>query len=392
MANELELRRATKTTVQKWLNSERMQTFIRRVLPSNTSPEKVLQVYVNLISASPVLQDCTAESLLRVIIFGSQAGLSFDPAFRQAYVVPFGKVATLIVGYKGLELHVLNTGYASSIDAVRVFEKDEFEVIEGSAPQIIHKPNYSAPDRGKVLGVYARAFGQDDKVRRFRFVPIGEITRRRMAGAGKNSPAWTQWEDEMQEKTAIRMFCKRLPQSERSIMLDRIVAADEMADGAPDAQGAMLLGEHSGELMDITEELEAAEHEQAQPRKSRTQAVKEALLAQASGSNHVPEVDRASEVPQNANSGHSADEGASAAALPMSEEEKERANLIDAIAGLVEQSGLKRAQIDIEISAATGGKLQKSLQLNGATIEQLRAVEKHLREMTSRQVRGSAVS
>ena len=65
----------------------------------------------------------------------------------EAYLIPFknnkkGGVyeCQFIVGYKGLMLLARRSGEVANIDALTVYENDEFDLSYGFDPALIHKP------------------------------------------------------------------------------------------------------------------------------------------------------------------------------------------------------------------------------------------------------------
>ena len=329
--------KSNRDTIKKWFDSPQFLQYLGRVLPADMDSSRVLQIYYNVVSASPELQDCSAQSLIKVILFGSQLGLSFDPHLRQAWIVAYGKNATMIVGYKGLEKLVIQSGYADAIDAVTVYENDEFDIEEGQTPKLFHKPNYFK-DRGAKIGVYARAFRPNGTIR-FRFVPWSEIEKHRNAGASRNSPAWKNWDEEMAEKTAIRILCKRLPQNEKTQALHRLVSADELSESAPEKQA---LG-----LIDADDILEG-EIEESEQKQTKTATIKETLkTAKKSAASAADSLDPRQDILVKIN--------AAAVALFKSQ-----------------------AEADVEVSAALGGRIQSVASLDEhATTDDLKAVLTH---------------
>jgi len=233
-------RRSTKETIQKWLNSTKMQEFIRNSLPSMADPKRVMQVYYNVVSARPELQDCTAQSLLKVIIGGAQLGLSFDPNLKQAYIVPYGKEAQLQLGYKGLEKLAINSGACKRARSFSVHENDFFEYEEGASPRLVHRP--ALKDRGKTVGAYAVASMTDGTVE-FKFMNLSEINEHRDRSKAKNNGPWKTDTSAMERKTVLRVLLNSLPldeQAARGVGLDEasetdspqfnITTADEILD------------------------------------------------------------------------------------------------------------------------------------------------------------------
>ncbi len=77
------------------------------------------------VANSESLQACTPQSIYTAALQSATLRLSVEPALGQAYLVPFGKKATLIVGYKGLLDMAVRTGKYRYINVGPVYEGEE---------------------------------------------------------------------------------------------------------------------------------------------------------------------------------------------------------------------------------------------------------------------------
>jgi len=89
------------SVIKKTLNStEIMQRF------ASFMGEREAAYYINsvvlAVANSATLQECTPNSIVYSALRAASLKLSCDPALGEAYLVPYGKVATFIPGYKGL--------------------------------------------------------------------------------------------------------------------------------------------------------------------------------------------------------------------------------------------------------------------------------------------------
>lgn len=196
---------------------------IASCLPKHLTPERMCRIATQTIQKTPALMKCSAESLVACIIEASSLGLEIDGR-GLAYLVPYGSRSTLIFGYKGLMELAYRSGRVSNIYAETVCENDEFIFELGLNPKLEHRPDLE--DRGELRAVYAVAKLKDaDPI----FVVLGRNDIEKIRGASKagNSGPWTQWEEEMWKKSAIRRLCKYLPLSPE---ISRAVAIDEQAD------------------------------------------------------------------------------------------------------------------------------------------------------------------
>lgn len=196
---------------------------IQSCLPKHMTPERMCRIALQTIQRTPQLMKCTPESLVAAIVEASSLGLELDLR-GQAYLIPFGKEVTLIPGYKGLMDLAYRSGRVTNIYAEVVCENDQFTFSLGLAPKLEHTPNLE--ERGTLKAVYAVARVKDtDPV----FVVLGksEIDKIRKVSKTPDPSPWSQWEEEMWKKTAIRRLCKYLPLSPE---IQKAIALDEAAD------------------------------------------------------------------------------------------------------------------------------------------------------------------
>lgn len=189
---------------------------IKNVLPRHLTPERMARIAYTAIVQSPALRDCNPVSLANAVITASQLGLEIGGPIGMAYLVPYKKEATLIIGYKGFQDLAYRSGMVSNFSAHPVYEHDHFEYCYGLTPKLEHRP--SDGKRGALKYAYAvchfKGGGYDFEV----VTPEDiSVTKRLSAGARSgskdcpwNNPdqEWTMW-----VKTAIRRLAKRIPQS-----------------------------------------------------------------------------------------------------------------------------------------------------------------------------------
>lgn len=186
------------------------QPSFAKLLPSHLSAERMFRVAMACIRQTPKLQQCTPQSLVSALMVASELGLEPGGARGLLYLVPYGNIATPIVGYRGLIQLVRNSGDLSSIEARVVHERDKFEVEFGLAPRLAHKPNMADP--GKPVAAYAIATLQDG-TKQVEVMTIEDIEKvRARSRSGKSGP-WDTDYGEMAKKTVTRRLLKYLPLS-----------------------------------------------------------------------------------------------------------------------------------------------------------------------------------
>ena len=77
------------------------------------------------VSQNQDLMACTPNSIIGSALRAATLELSVDPSIGQAYLVPFGGKATLIVGYKGLYQMAIRTGKYRYLNLMPIYEDDD---------------------------------------------------------------------------------------------------------------------------------------------------------------------------------------------------------------------------------------------------------------------------
>lgn len=162
---------------------------------------------------SDLLQKCAPESIRNSIVNIALTGASLNPVLQQSYLIPRKGKCCLDFSYRGLCKIAIDSGSVYDIDAVPVFEGDEFYYEMGLNPALIHKPKMhtDAKDK-KLIAVYAIAVLHHG-IKKFVVLDKEKIERAR-----KSSQADLVWKahyDEMAKKTAVKLLYKLLPQSEK---------------------------------------------------------------------------------------------------------------------------------------------------------------------------------
>jgi len=156
------------------------------------------------------LRQCTKESIYLGLIACAVTGLEPGALKGEAYLVPYKNKgvmeATFQRGYKGVIKMALRSRGVRSIRSNVVYEGDLFEVDEGTANSIVHRPNFG--NRGKeIIAAYAIAkLANGESV--FEVMDRDDLDAVRKAGS--DSPAWRDWPDQMMRKAPIHRLGKFL--------------------------------------------------------------------------------------------------------------------------------------------------------------------------------------
>ena len=225
------------------------------LLPANVSVDKFKAMVIAAVGGNPDLLKCTRASLWKACVQGAELGLSLNPTMGEADILPqrvgSEMTAQFRPRYKGLMNLARRSGEVTSIRAVLVYENDEFEVIEGLRPDIIHKPSRS--ERGTLSHAYCVWLLKGVAEPQFEVMDKQQVMRvkaRSPSGKNGNGP-WKTDEEEMWRKTVVKRATKYMP-----IALDvlaKAVAVDNLNESGTDFD-ITEDGEVIAEAIDVTAE------------------------------------------------------------------------------------------------------------------------------------------
>lgn len=204
---------------------------------------------------------CSIQSLVSCAIEASRLKLEIGGVLGQCYMVPYGKDASLQIGYRGLITLAHRSRRVASICAVLVRDGDKFKIKQGTDRGIEHDP--IDPPGKAWTHVYAvvqyRGGGTDFEIMT-RDQVLGH--RNRFSPEWKSrgeSSIWGQHEEPMAMKTVLRKLLKRCP-----IGVD--LGPDELLDGPSEIEtiAAEQLPPHQQEQLREVLVNEAAEQTQAE--------------------------------------------------------------------------------------------------------------------------------
>jgi recombination protein RecT len=157
------------------------------------------------IGDSQALQKCTPPSLYLSLLRAATLKMSVDPSIGQAYLVPFGARATLIVGYKGLHDMAIRTGKYRYINAGPIYEGEE--VVEDRISGF-HKIAGMRASK-EVIGWIA-AFEMRDGYAKTLYMTVAEIHEhaQKYSKSYKSGP-WQTETPKMEKKTVLRLLLRR---------------------------------------------------------------------------------------------------------------------------------------------------------------------------------------
>jgi recombination protein RecT len=196
-----------------------LQPEIARALPKGMDADRIARLALTALRKTPKLAECSPESFAGALLTASALGLEPNVG-GEAWLVPYKRECTLIVGYVGLAKLYFQHPLAQHLDAQAVYEADAFDYAYGLDPFLIHKP--AKGERGQVTAYYAVA-RLTTGAKAFVVLSPEEVKTLRNGKVGPNGdiPDPQHW---MERKTAVRQLVKLLP---KSTTLIRALAADE---------------------------------------------------------------------------------------------------------------------------------------------------------------------
>lgn len=236
-------------TVKELLVNEMARGQLATVAAKHMNPERMMRLIAGAIRTTPKLAECDPLTLLGAMMTCASIGLEPNTVLGHAYLIPFGRNVTLIIGYKGMIDLARRSGHVTSIHADVVYEGDVFEFEYGSNQHLRHVPD---GPRLKPTHAYCHAKLTDGEA--FIVLPWEVVMGIRDGSQGyktalKYNKKYTPWiahVHQMARKTAVRALFNELPISVEKIS-DALQVDDRAQDFAAFAMdptaGAVIEGE-----------------------------------------------------------------------------------------------------------------------------------------------------
>ena len=191
---------------------------LQKILPTGHQAERFIHIAISNIARNPALAQTTPESFYSSVQWLAQMGLEPGGPDQLAYLVPYKDQCQPQVGYRGMIQIAINEGKIKKINAVVVYENDDFEYSEGLSPDIKHKPKMNGP-RGAMKYVYAYAILPSGE-HAFVVMNEDEINKHKARSLAARSERdtinmWRDFPEQAWKKTAIRELYKYLPHTEK---------------------------------------------------------------------------------------------------------------------------------------------------------------------------------
>lgn len=156
------------------------------------------------VANNDALQQCTLASIVSSALRAATLSLSCDPAIGQAYLVPYGNVATFVVGYKGLRDMALRTNKYRYLHADKIYKGEGIEIdrITGAAHMIGSK------ESNEIAG-WVASFAMTNGFSKTIYMSREEIhehAKKFSKGYERNGGVWKQNPSAMEKKTVLRQL------------------------------------------------------------------------------------------------------------------------------------------------------------------------------------------
>lgn len=247
MANGTSQNQKAKTPAQTVASYiKQMGPEIAKALPKHMDPDRLARVALTTIRTTPKLLDCNIQSLMAAIMQSAQLGL--EPGLLgHCYIIPYGREAQFIIGYKGMIDLARRSGNIESITVEPVYKNDYFRFKRGlDRDEFEHIPwdmreDAEFDNAGELVRVYLIARFKNGGYYFHRMSKAEIDAHRKRSKASGNGPWVTDYE-EMAKKTVVRSAWKWLPIS--IDIAQQVAAADETVKND--------IAEDMGDVVDIS--------------------------------------------------------------------------------------------------------------------------------------------
>lgn len=177
------------------------------------SADRLINLALLAATKAPELLECSVASIVQAVRQSAALGLEVGGPLGEAYIVKYGKTATLIPGYRGYVTLAHRSGKVLDIQSTLVYKDDQFEVKYGLNPDIIHVPNFKGKRGDEDIEAAYMVAILDSGIKKFEVMTRAEIDKVRASSRSKDNGPWKEWYPEQAKKTVVRRGAKLLPLS-----------------------------------------------------------------------------------------------------------------------------------------------------------------------------------
>lgn len=208
---------------------EKYKGKIAEAAANKVDADRMLRVALIAATKTPKLLECEPATVLQCLIQAASLGLEAGSALGEAYLVPYKKDCTLIIGYRGFISLARRSGSIRGVEARPVFEGEHFRVKYGTEPGIEHEPVFDKPRTYReftaVYAVWKLDDGSKDGSVQFDVMSKAEVDAIRARSKASGEGPWSTDYIEMAKKTVLRRSAKLVPMS-----VDLVEALDRDAE------------------------------------------------------------------------------------------------------------------------------------------------------------------
>lgn len=180
---------------------------VKDSLPDTMEPKRFARLVFNSVRKTPKLAETSGVSLIGSLLAASTLGLEVDTPLGEAYLVPYGSEAQLIVGYQGIVKLYRQHPMAGSLASNWIGAHDFLDYSYGTDKRLTHIPKLG--DRGEPIGVWA-SYTLKDGTSDFVVLSMAEVAELRGKVKKGDIADPQHW---MARKTALKQVLKLAPKA-----------------------------------------------------------------------------------------------------------------------------------------------------------------------------------
>lgn len=259
-------------------NAQKAKTYVethaeemRAMLPSHIEQERFMRNMGRQLVGNRNLQDCDPSSLVTACVEAANLGLDIG-TLGSCWIIPFGRQATLVVGYQGLIDLAIRSGTVKAIHCEVVRANDEYGA---NQRDFFHSydPFALESERGQIIGTYC-IIDLENGSSQYETMSVEQVEKVRSGSRAGGSGPWVDHWDRMAIKTVLRRALTKIKLSPevREKMHDVFVREDgDPAGGSvtPAVGTALSLPETTKEEASVQHTVSEAARKTAKPRDAR---------------------------------------------------------------------------------------------------------------------------
>ena len=200
---------------------------------------RFLAVVDACVRRNPDLKNCTVDSFRSAIEDAAALKLMPTGIMNLGWIIPFGKQATFIAGYRGLLDIAYRSGKVAGYEIGLVHKNDGWEYERGLETILRHQPHFNGvftyENRSDLMHAYAiwwDVINGRKVAQRHLVLDHAELERLRKMSKKSDSGPWRDHYQAMIEKTMVRASTKLMPLTpEQDVLLARAFANEDSVMG-----------------------------------------------------------------------------------------------------------------------------------------------------------------